>query len=151
MQLKHPFDVRRNGETVTLTDLEVPDAVSVAMVINAPSYGVTNLHKAMSLAVACGGLNAADAQKLSVPDALAYLSELSPHLQAKELGFKMPVIRPLASSLRMVTVEADENPAKFAYQVLMACGVDKKTLDVLPFSEFVGCVQEVVDCVFDPK
>ena len=149
--LKHPFKSRRLGQDVEVTELPLPQTVTVGMFRKAGSHA-NQLLWAHQMTEACAGLNAIDASKLMTPDAIGYVTALAPMLEPTEdePSLQVPEIRPVKALVQRITA-APTDAAEFVAQVLVASGVKAGELDSLDVRQFLPVMQGVLEAMSDPK
>ena len=147
--LKTPFDSRVDGQTIKVTELLVPELITVGMMRKVQQGSV--LGAAHDLTNACAGLNVFDASKVTTPDALGYVEDLSDLLQPFEVAsFEVPEIKPIQALVKKITVDATQ-PIEFCAQVLQHHGFKKTEIDAMDLRGFMPAIEEIMRSFFDPK
>lgn len=148
--LQKPFKSRRNGEDVQITELEVPEIVTVGMMRKVPQGNA--LLAAHGMTEACAKLGLMDAAKLETPDAVAYsnllVDKLNPH---DEPGFKVPEIKPIRALIAKITADINSQPIEFAAQVLEHSGMQRAEIDAMEIGAFLPAVELITGAFIGPK
>ena len=149
--LKHPFKSRRQGQDVEVTELPLPQVITVGLFRKAGNFG-NQLLWAHQMTEAAAGLNAIDASKLMTPDAIGYVSELASLLEPTDEhpDFVIPEIRPVKALVKRITATPQE-AAEFVAQVLIASGVKASDLDGMDVRKYLPLIQPVLEAMSDPK
>ena len=147
--LQTPYKSRRNGKDLEVTELDLPEVVTVKM-LRAVAPGNT-MAKAHALVEACTGMSPFDANSLTTPDALGYTAALAdllvPHAEA---SFVVPVIKPVKTLIQKITVDVD-HPVEFAAQVLQAQGMPRADIDAMDVRGFIPAIELVMAAFVGPK
>lgn len=147
--LKTPYPSRRNGETVQVTELQLPEVVTVGM-MRKVRQGLA-LMAAHDVTEVCSGMTAFDASKLTTPDALGYADSLGDRLRPfDEPGFAVPEIKPVKTLVQKLTADVSQ-PIEFAAQVLQHSGMKKADIDAMDVRGFLPAVEQIVESFTDPK
>lgn len=145
-----PFKSRQNGQDVTISELEVPEVVTVAMMRKVDQSSA--LMAAHTLTEACAKLSMIDGSKLESPDAIGYSNLLTDKLTPDELiGFELPLIRPVKSVIAKLTADINTQSIEFAAQVLEHSGMKREDIDAMPIGQFLPAVNLVKGAFIGPK
>ncbi|MDP2380738.1 MAG: hypothetical protein Q8M35_09715 [Pseudohongiella sp.] len=148
-KLTAPFDVRRNNENVQITELPLPEVVTVGLMRKVVASG--SLLFAHELTEACAGLGPFEAAKLQTPDALGYISTIEGLLWPEPLpGFEMPEIKVFKALLKKITVEPNR-PTEFVAQVLQHSGMARDDIDAMDYRAFAPAIPLVLEMFPGPK
>ena len=147
--LQTPYKSRRDGQDVDVTELEIPEVVTVKMLRKVPPGNT--MTKAHALVEACTGMSAFDAAKLTTPDALGYSEALGDRLiPHDEPSFKVPDIKPVKTLIQKITVDVD-HPVEFAAQVLQAQGMPRAEIDEMDVRGFIPVIDLIMGAFVGPK
>ena len=164
--------ITKDGKTESkeyfITDIEIPDVVSVGMMRNIKADPRTELYKyAADLVAACSDLSAIKANRMSANDCLRYFNQiadrctpanLEEHDTAKRLNQILPVKYDLRDLMR-VKANTEVQPVEWCAQVLEYCGKMKRNeVNELSFNDFSAlmpliqnnvCRQDIVEGIYE--
>lgn len=148
--LRFPFKSRRNGEDVEISELPLPEVITVGMFRRAP-IKANQILWAHNLTEVCAKLGPYDAAKLMSPDAVDYVATLAPLLEADDApGFDVPKIRPVKALISKITASVNE-PVEFAAQLLEHSGMKASEINAMDVRKFLPAVELVLSQMADPK
>lgn len=148
--LQTPYKSRRDGQDVLVTELDVPDVVTVGMMRKVPVGNA--LLAAHCLTEACAKISTFDAAKLQTPDAIGYSNLLTDKLAAHEVaGFEVPEIKPVRALIAKITADINAQPIDFAAQVLQHSGMPRAEIDAMAIGAFLPAVEQIIGVFIDPK
>lgn len=163
-QLKTPIKSRQKGADIEITELALPEVVTVGMMAAAQRQSGTDEAMAhnIDMAASISGLDPFTAAKLSLADALGYLEALKKAgLLGRQEGvepefiepiepIELPVIKPLRSSLKGVTATHFQ-PVELALQVLEKSGNPRAQYLSIDIRAFMPPASVMLMNLIDPK
>lgn len=150
--LLSPIKARRNNADHTITELDIPEVVTVGM-MRKVEPSTNELLQALNLTAVLAGLDPISASKLETQDAIAYVETITTLglITANDVaGFDVPVIKPLRAALQKVTASIS-NSLEFSAQVLEAAGMKRSEIDAMDFRDFAPAIPKITEAFISPK
>lgn len=150
--LNTPLTAIVDGQAVSITELEVPEKLTVGQLRKGvkASQSSNAMLFALEMAATIAGLAKAPAAQLTMPDAIGYLDVASHLLDGSApVDVNVGMIRPVRALISKVTASAQDNPIEWGAQVLQhGLAWSAERVNDLPAGDMLALLPELLEGFF---
>ena len=144
-QLLHPYARREAGKDVTVTEIAIPEKITVADMLDVPFQSRNKLALMEAVVKSVGKLGQFDLSKLNIQDANGYFECVQPML-TEELdapaAFDPPDFKPVISVLASIDADPESEPIRYWALLFIKFGKPRDVVMGCDIRQFLPIMRE---------